>query len=59
MVNGEPVIEMNCRSIRDDLKKKGQKAKKPWLEDEDLKVRLQGFPKEVAEALNEGKDWVQ
>lgn len=59
MVNGEPVIEMNCRSIRDDLKRKGQKAKKPWLEDEDLKIRLQGFPKEVSDALNEGKDWVQ
>lgn len=59
MVNGEPVIEMNCRSIRDDLKRQGQKAKKKWLEDEDLKVRLQGFPKEVSEALNEGKDWVQ
>ena len=53
------MIEMNCRSIRDDLKRKGQKAKKPWLEDEDLKVRLQGFPKEVSDALNEGKDWVQ
>lgn len=59
MVNGEPVIEMNCRSIRDDQKRKGQKAKKPWLEDEDLKVRLQGFPKEVSDALNEGRDWVQ
>lgn len=59
MVNGEPVIEMNCRSIRDDMKRKGQKAKKNWLEDEDQKVRLQGFPKEVGEALAEGRDWVQ
>lgn len=50
MVNGEPVVELNCRSIRDDLIQQGIKAKKDWLEDEDLKVRLSGYPKEVAAA---------
>lgn len=59
MVNGEPVIEMNCRSIRDDLVQQGVKAKKDFLEDDDLDVRLQGFPKEVATALKEGKEYVQ
>lgn len=58
-VRGEPVVELNCRSIRDDLRKQGVLAKKNWVEDEDLGVRLKGFPPEVAQALREGKDWVQ
>lgn len=59
MVNGEPVVELNCRSIRDDLIQQGIKAKKDWLEDEDLQVRLSGYPKEVATAQKDGKDYVQ
>lgn len=59
MVNGEPVIEMNCRTIRDDMRRQSSKAQKDWLEDEDLEVRLQGFPKEVSAALKAGKEWVQ
>ena len=30
MVNGEPVIEINCRSIKDDLVQQGVKAKKDY-----------------------------
>jgi len=59
MVNGEPVIEMNCRTVKDDLQRQASKAKKDYLEDENLEVRLQGFPKEVAEGLKAGKEWVQ
>lgn len=59
MVNGEPVIELNCRSIKDDLIKNGIKAQKDYLEDDDLDVRLQGFPPEVADALKAGKEYVQ
>ncbi len=35
------------------------KAQKDFIEDEDLKVRLEGFPREVADAVNSGHDWVQ
>lgn len=59
MVNGEPVIEINCRSIKDDLVQQGVKAKKDYQEDDDLDVRLQGFPKEVVTAVKEGKEYVQ
>lgn len=59
MVNGEPVIEFNCRSVRDDLQQKGIEAKKYFLEDKDLDLRLLGFPKEVGKALKEGADYVQ
>ena len=59
MVAGEPVIELNCRSIKDDLVQQGIKAKKDYLDDEELEVRLQGFPKEVSEALKANVEYVQ
>ena len=59
MIGGEPVLEFNCKSVRDDMRQQGTKAQKDFLEDEDLKVRLEGFPPEVADALNKGSDWVQ
>jgi hypothetical protein len=59
MICGEPVIEFNCKSIRDDMKQQGTKARKDFLEDEDLLVRLEGFPPEVADAIQSKADWVQ
>ena len=59
MIGNEPVLEFNCKSVRDDMKQQGVKARKDFLEDEDLQVRLEGFPPEVADALNAGADWVQ
>ena len=59
MVGGEPVLEFNCKSVRDDMRQQGVKAQKDFLEDEDLKVRLEGFPKEVSDAISKGGDWVQ
>ena len=58
-VNGNPLIEFNARAVKQDLKKQGQKALKKFLDDEQLDVRLAGFPKEVAEALRTNKEWVQ
>ena len=58
-VNGNPLIEFNARAVKQDLKKQGQKALKKFLDDEELDVRLSGFPKEVAEALKSNKEWVQ
>lgn len=58
-VNGNPLIEFNARAVKQDLKKQGQKALKKFLDDEELDVRLAGFPKEVAEALKTNREWVQ
>lgn len=35
MIGGEPVLEFNCKSVRDDMKQQGVKAQKDFLEDED------------------------
>lgn len=59
MVNGEPVVEFNCRTIRDDLKQRIGSVQKDFLEDEDLEIRLRGFPREVREAVMNNLDYAQ
>lgn len=59
MVNGEPVVEFNCKTIRDDLKQRSGTVQKDFLEDQDLDVRLSGFPQEVRDAVKKGADYVQ
>lgn len=59
MSNGEPVVEFNCGSIKRDLQQQTVKARKDYVEDEDLQTRLSGYPPEVAEAVAQNKDWVQ
>ena len=58
-VNGNPLIEFNARAVKQDLRKQGQKAWKKFLDDEQLEVRLAGYPKEVTEALRKNTEWVQ
>ena len=59
LVNGNPLVEYNARSVKQDFKRQGQKALKKYLDDEDLKVRVAGLPREVVEALNKNTEWVQ
>lgn len=59
MVNGNPLVEINARSIKQDLKKTGSKAWKKYLDDDMLDIRLSGYPIEVTEALRNSKEWVQ
>ena len=42
IVNGNPLVEFNARSIKQDFRKNGQKVLKKFLEDDDIKVRLAG-----------------
>lgn len=59
MVAGEAVIEMNCRAVKDDLIRKGIKAEQDYVQDEQLDVRLRGFPEEIAEGIRNGQEWIQ
>lgn len=59
LVNGNPLIEFNARSVKQDFKKQGQKALKKFLDDDDLDIRIAGYPKEVSEALRSNKEFVQ
>ena len=59
MVNGEPVIEFNAQSITTDMFNQGAVAEKPFMDDEDIKEKLRGYPPEVADAVQLGAQWVQ
>ena len=59
MINGNPLVEYNARSVKQDFKKQGQKALKKFIDDDELKVRVAGLPKEVADALDKNTEYVQ
>lgn len=59
LVGGNPLAEFNVRSLKTDLKPASQKAWKKFIDDDDFKIRIAGYPKEVTEALNKNKEWVQ
>ena len=59
MVNGEPVLEFNAQSIQTDTFNQGVAAVKTFLDDDDIEIKLHGFPKEVAEGVKSNQQWVQ
>ena len=58
-VNGNPLTEFNVKSLKQDLRKNAQKSWKKFLDDEDMKIRIAGYPNEVTEALKKNVEWVQ
>lgn len=58
-VDGEPVLEYNCRSVRDDIYQMGVQAKKDFIDDEDQKVKFSSLPDEAIDGAVEGLEWVQ
>ena len=55
---GEPVCEFNCGEVRKN-NSKGTKAKKDYIDDDEMRIRVQGYPKEVQEGVLNGTEWVQ
>lgn len=58
-VDGEPVIEFHCRKVRDDIYNNGVRAKKDYIDDEDLRTRVSSLPEEAIEGVVNGTEWVQ
>ena len=58
-VAGNPLVEFRARTVRQDMKRQGQKALKKFLDDDQLDVRLAGFPDEVTEAVRTNVEYVQ
>ena len=59
MINGEPVLEFNAASIRNDVFMQGSKSDKYYLDDDLIDTKLYGLPPEVRRGLKEGTQWVQ
>lgn len=58
-VNGEPVLEYNCRSVRDDIYQMGVQAQKDFIDDEDVKIKFSSLPEEAIQGAEDGLEWVQ
>ena len=58
-VNGNPLCQFNVKSLKQDLRKTSQSTWKKFLNDEEMKIRIAGYPKEVTEALKKNVEWVQ
>lgn len=59
LIHGNPLVEFNVRALKQSMRKNSQKALKKFLDDEQDKVRLAGYPAEVAAALSGNAEWVQ
>lgn len=59
MRGGEPVVEFNAGKVIQDRKLSTGSVLRKWIEDTETPVRLDGYPKEVEEAVNKGLQWVQ
>lgn len=59
LVGGNPLAEFNVRSLKTDLRPASQKAWKKFIDDDEFKIRISGYPKEVTEALTKNREWVQ
>lgn len=58
-INGEPVLEYNCRSVRDDIYQMGVQAQKDFVDDEDTKIKFSSLPEEAIDGAMDGLEWVQ
>ena len=59
LINGNPLVEFNARSIKQDFRKQGMKAWKKFIDDDELKVRVAGLPPEVMQSMTKNVEYVQ
>lgn len=59
VINGKPVVEFNCGSIVKGMCGQYGLTEKEFIQDEQLEIRLSGYPPEVIDAVRSGFQWVQ
>lgn len=59
MLNGMPLVDLDCMSIQNEWREKGYSVKENWIKDNNLEQYFKGYPKEVREALNKGEQYAQ
>lgn len=57
--NGQPLVEFNCTQTRSDMNTINMSTQKDWIKDEQMKVRLRGYPPEIADGIMNGATYVQ
>lgn len=58
-LNGKPIVDFDCSSILNEWKAKNYTIVENWIEDNNLQAYFQGFPEEVVEAINKGRQYAQ
>lgn len=59
MINGEPVLEFDAASVKNEVFLQGIPSDKYFIDDDELDVKLYGLPPEVSDGLKRGDQWVQ
>lgn len=59
MISGNPIAEFNCGCIRRDFIRNGYMTEKGYIQDDELNIRLAGFPDEIVNGVRKGEEWVQ
>lgn len=59
MIDGEPVVEFNALQVAIDLGFRKGSVLREWVQDQDIRVRLTGYPPEITAALERGDEWAQ
>ena len=59
LLNGEPIVDFDCQTILNEWRMKSYDVKENWIKDNNLQHYFEGYPPEVQEALNAGKQYAQ
>lgn len=59
VVNGKPTVEFYAGSISRAIGYSRTNTDKGYIPDDEMSIRLGGYPPEVIEAVREGHEWVQ
>ena len=58
-LNGDPIVDFDCQSIYNMWREKNYAIEENWVKDNHLEVYFKGYPPEVQEAINKGKQYAQ
>ena len=59
MLNGMPLVDLDCMSIQNEWREKGYSIYEGWIKDNNLDAYFKGYPEEVKDALNKGLEYAQ
>lgn len=58
-LNGKPIVDYDCQSIINEWRSKSYTIKEGWIKENNLEAYFSGYPEEVKQAINEGKQYAQ
>ena len=59
MFNGTPIVDFDCQSIINEIRTKSYSIKEQFVKDSEQSRILQGYPKEIQDAVKRGDQYAQ